>query len=63
MVAAARAVDALIVLRFRPGQFVLRGEQLAAIVPGNNAHAGGATLARWYPGSQRTGRPRALRSK
>jgi uncharacterized membrane protein len=33
LVAAAQAVDALIVLRFRPGQFVLRGEPLAAIVP------------------------------
>src|SRR5271170_3729243 len=30
LVAAARAADALIVLRFRPGQFVLRGEPLAA---------------------------------
>jgi len=33
LVAAARAADALIVLRFRPGQFALRGEPLAAIVP------------------------------
>jgi len=33
LVAAARSADALIVLRFRPGQFVLRGEPLAAIVP------------------------------
>jgi uncharacterized membrane protein len=33
LVAAAHAVDALIVLRFRPGQFLLRGEPLAAIVP------------------------------
>ena len=33
LVAAARAADALIVLRFRPGQFVLRGESLVAIVP------------------------------
>jgi uncharacterized membrane protein len=33
LVAAARAADALIVLRFRPGQFTLRGEPLAAIVP------------------------------
>jgi uncharacterized membrane protein len=33
LVAAARATDALIVFRFRPGQFVLRGEALAAIVP------------------------------
>ena len=31
LVAAARAADALIVIRFRPGQFVLRGEQLAEI--------------------------------
>jgi uncharacterized membrane protein len=33
LVSAARTADALIVLRFRPGQFVLRGEPLAAIVP------------------------------
>jgi len=33
LVAAARAAEALIVLRFRPGQFVLRGEPLAAVVP------------------------------
>jgi uncharacterized membrane protein len=33
LVEAARAADALIVLKFRPGQFVLRGEPLAAIVP------------------------------
>jgi uncharacterized membrane protein len=33
LVAAAREADALIVLRFRPGQFVLRGEALASIVP------------------------------
>jgi uncharacterized membrane protein len=38
LVAAARAADALIVLRFRPGQFVLRGELLAAIVPREKAH-------------------------
>jgi uncharacterized membrane protein len=36
LVAAARLADALIVLRFRPGQFVLRGEPLAAIVPADN---------------------------
>jgi uncharacterized membrane protein len=36
LVAAARAANALIVLRFRPGQFVLRGEPLAAIVPADN---------------------------
>ncbi len=33
LVAAARAADALIVLKFRPGQFVLRGEALGAVVP------------------------------
>jgi uncharacterized membrane protein len=37
LVAAARAADVLIVLRFRPGQFVLRGEPLASIVPSGNA--------------------------
>jgi len=37
LVAAARAADALIVLRFRPGQFMLRGEPLAAIVPAEKA--------------------------
>src|SRR5271156_6523153 len=38
LVAAARAADALIVIKFRPGQFVLRGEPLAAIVRSGNAH-------------------------
>ncbi len=33
LVAAAAAAGALIVLRYRPGQFVLRGEPLAAVVP------------------------------
>jgi uncharacterized membrane protein len=33
LVAAARDASALIVLRFRPGQFVLRGEPLASVVP------------------------------
>jgi uncharacterized membrane protein len=37
LVAAARVADALIVLRFRPGQFVLRGDPLAAIVPPDKA--------------------------
>jgi uncharacterized membrane protein len=32
LVAAARAADALIVLKFRPGQFLLRGEPIASIV-------------------------------
>jgi uncharacterized membrane protein len=36
LVSAARAADALVVLKFRPGQFVLRGEPLAAIVPAEN---------------------------
>jgi len=39
LVAAARAADALVVLRFRPGQFLLRGEPLVAIVPADDAHA------------------------
>ena len=33
LVAAARDVGAMIVFKFRPGQFVLRGEPLAAVVP------------------------------
>ncbi len=37
LVAAARRASALIVLKFRPGQFVLRGEPLAAVVPPVNA--------------------------
>src|SRR5260370_388966 len=36
LVAAAKAARALLVLRFRPGQFVLRGEPLAAILPAEN---------------------------
>jgi uncharacterized membrane protein len=36
LVAAACAADAIIVLKFRAGQFVLRGEPLAAIVPADN---------------------------
>jgi len=38
LVATAGAADALIVLRFRPGQFVLRGETLAVVVPPDKAH-------------------------
>jgi uncharacterized membrane protein len=37
LVAAARDAGALLVFRFRPGQFVLRGERLAAIVPSTAA--------------------------
>jgi uncharacterized membrane protein len=33
LVAAAHKADAIIVLKFRPGQFVLRGEPLAAVIP------------------------------
>ena len=36
LVAAARDAGALVVLRFRPGQFVLRGEELASIVPASS---------------------------
>jgi len=56
LVAAARAADALIVLRFRPGQFVLRGEPLAAIVPANNAGGLEAAIDRGV----RIGRHRTL---
>src|ERR1700721_1261713 len=44
LVAAARAADALIVLRFRSGQFVLRGEPLASIVPAKKVSTLGAAL-------------------
>src|SRR5262245_12353386 len=37
LVAAARAADALVVLKFRPGQFVLRDEPLVAVVPSDRA--------------------------
>jgi uncharacterized membrane protein len=37
LVAAAREAGALVVLRFRPGQFVLRGEPLASVVPASQA--------------------------
>jgi uncharacterized membrane protein len=56
LVAAARAVDALIVLRFRPGQFVLRGEPLAAVVPPDNARGLEAAVDRCI----RIGRHRTL---
>ena len=56
LVAAARAADALIVLRFRPGQFVLRGEPLAAVVSPGNAHGLEAALDRGV----RIGRHRTL---
>jgi uncharacterized membrane protein len=56
LVAAARAADALIVLRFRPGQFVLRGEPLAAIVP---AEKGGA-LSKAVDQGIKIGRHRTL---
>ena len=46
LVAAARDAGALVVLRFRPGQFVLRGEPLAAIVPASEARRLEAVIAR-----------------
>jgi uncharacterized membrane protein len=46
LVTAARAADALIVLKFRPGQFVLRGELLAAIVPAENGSSLEAAIDR-----------------
>lgn len=39
LVAAAQSSEALIVLRFRPGQFILRGEALASVVPSSAAPA------------------------
>ncbi len=55
LVAAAHAADALIVLRFRPGQFVLRGEPLAAIVPpGSAARLEGAVDHGIHIGRHRT---------
>jgi uncharacterized membrane protein len=56
LVAAARAADALIVLRFRPGRFVLRGEPLAAVVPRDKAHGLEAAIDRGI----RIGRHRTL---
>ena len=47
LVAAARAAGALIVLRSRPGQFVLRGEPLAAVVPPGNASELAAAVDRY----------------
>jgi uncharacterized membrane protein len=56
LVVAARAADALIVLRFRPGQFVLRGEPLAAVVSPDKAHRLEAVVDRGI----RIGRHRTL---
>jgi uncharacterized membrane protein len=56
LVAAARAADALIVLRFRPGQFVLRGEPLAEIVSADKANTLEAAIDRGV----RIGRHRTL---
>jgi uncharacterized membrane protein len=39
LVAAARGANALMVLKFRPGQFVFRGEPLAVVVPAEAAAA------------------------
>jgi uncharacterized membrane protein len=46
LVAAARSADALIVLRFRPGQFVFRGEPLAALVSRGDTHGLEAAVER-----------------
>jgi uncharacterized membrane protein len=56
LVAAARSADALIVLKFRPGQFVLRGEALGSIVPANKAGTIEAAIDRGI----RIGRHRTL---
>ena len=56
LVAAARKADALIVLRFRPGQFGLRGEPLAAVVSRGPAQGLEAAVER----SAHIGRHRTL---
>jgi uncharacterized membrane protein len=56
LVVAARSANALIVLKFRPGQFVFRGEPLAAVVPPENVRALEAAVDR----SIRIGRHRTL---
>jgi uncharacterized membrane protein len=47
LVAAAREAGALVVLRSRPGQFVLRGEQLASIVPASETRRLEAVIDRY----------------
>jgi uncharacterized membrane protein len=47
LVAAAHDAGALVVLRFRPGQFVLRGERLASVVPASEAHRLEAAIERY----------------
>jgi len=37
LVAAASGIDAMVVLRYRPGQFIFRGEPLADVVPAESA--------------------------
>lgn len=55
LVAAARAADALIVLKFRPGQFVFHGEPLASIVPANKVDGMAMAVDRGiYIGRHRT---------
>jgi uncharacterized membrane protein len=46
LVAAARDAGALVVLRFRPGQFVLRGERLASVVPASEGRRLEAAIER-----------------
>src|SRR5262249_53991390 len=53
---AARAADALVVLKFRPGQFVLRDEPLAAVVPSDR----GAELEAAIDRGIKIGRNRTL---
>ena len=46
LVAAARDAGAMLVFRFRPGQFVLRGEPLVSVVPdGRSARWSGHSIA------------------
>ena len=56
LVVAAERAGAMVVLRFRPGQFVLRGEPLAAVIPADRGDAIDAVLQR----SVKIGRHRTL---
>jgi uncharacterized membrane protein len=56
LVAAAEAAGAKVILRFRPGQFLLRGEPLAAVCPAERSGTLEAAIARCV----RIGRHRTL---
>jgi uncharacterized membrane protein len=56
LVAAAERANAKVILRFRPGQFVLRGEALATVYPADRS----STLATRVERAVRVGRHRTL---